>query len=240
MTSFQTIFLILLVEIVSFSGVAARRYSRSARYRSYYSGSSTEEDNTVAIIVVCSILGFFAIVTIVLLLRTKYCPFWSPKEAISDCTSDWKCCRAEEKNERKMHVSAVSPTVQLKEKEKRKSNWAPIKRHMSDLKIVMQTPKPVLLKRESKELEKNISLYESNPMHYRNFMEPPPAYEYLDPPPETKKQDESDFLQNRQRISRISRTISALRIEKVREGAKKSQEKSAPNGRRLKRVHSAL
>lgn len=98
----------------------------------------------------------------------------------------------------------------------------------------------VLLKRESKELEKNISLYESNPMHYRNFMEPPPAYEYLDPPPETKKQDESDFLQNRQRISRISRTISALRIEKVREGAKKSQEKSAPNGRRLKRVYSAL
>lgn len=98
----------------------------------------------------------------------------------------------------------------------------------------------VLLKRESKELEKNISLYESNPMHYRNFMEPPPAYEYLDPPPETRKQDESDFLQNRQRISRISRTISALRIEKVREGAKKSQEKSAPNGRRLKRVHSAL
>lgn len=98
----------------------------------------------------------------------------------------------------------------------------------------------VLLKRESKELEKNISLYESNPMHYRSFMEPPPAYEYLDPPPETKKQDESDFLQNRQRISRISRTISALRIEKVREGAKKSQEKSAPNGRRLKRVHSAL
>lgn len=98
----------------------------------------------------------------------------------------------------------------------------------------------VLLKRESKVLEKNISLYESNPMHYRNFMEPPPAYEYLDPPPETKKQDESDFLQNRQRISRISRTISVLRIEKVREGAKKSQEKSAPNGRRLKRVHSAL
>lgn len=102
----------------------------------------------------------------------------------------------------------------------------------------------VLLKRESKELEKNISLYESNPMHYRNFMEPPPAYEYLDPPPETKKQDESDFLQNRQRISRISRTISALRIEKVREEAKKSQEKSqeksAPNGRQLKRVHSAL
>lgn len=102
----------------------------------------------------------------------------------------------------------------------------------------------VLLKRESKELEKNISLYESNPMHYRNFMEPPPAYEYLDPPPETKKQDESDFLQNRQRISRISRTISALRIEKVRKEAKKSQEKSqeksAPNGRRLKRVHSAL
>lgn len=98
----------------------------------------------------------------------------------------------------------------------------------------------VLLKRESKELEKNISMYESNPMHYRNFMEPPPAYEYLDPPPEIKKQDESDFLQNRQRISRISRTISALRIEKVREGAKKSQEKSAPNGRRLKRVHSAL
>lgn len=98
----------------------------------------------------------------------------------------------------------------------------------------------VLLKRESKELEKNISMYESNPMHYRNFMEPPPAYEYLDPPPETKKQDKSDFLQNRQRISRISRTISALRIEKVREGAKKSQEKSAPNGRRLKRVHSAL
>lgn len=102
----------------------------------------------------------------------------------------------------------------------------------------------VLLKRESKELEKNISLYESNPMHYRNFMEPPPAYEYLDPPPETKNQDESDFLQNRQRISRISRTISALRIEKVREEAKKSQEKSqeksAPNGRRLKRVHSAL
>lgn len=98
----------------------------------------------------------------------------------------------------------------------------------------------VLLKRESKVLEKNISLYESNPMHYRNFMEPPPAYEYLDPPPETKKQDESDFLQNRQRISRISRTISALRIEKVREEAKKSQEKSAPNGRRLKRVHSAL
>lgn len=98
----------------------------------------------------------------------------------------------------------------------------------------------VLLKRESKELEKNISLYESNPMHYRNFMEPPPAYEYLDPPPETKKQDESDFLQNRQRISRISRTISALRIEKVREEAKKSQEKSAPNGRRLKRVYSAL
>lgn len=98
----------------------------------------------------------------------------------------------------------------------------------------------VLLKRESKELEKNISMYESNPMHYRNFMEPPPAYEYLDPPPETKKQDESDFLQNRQRISRISRTISALRIEKVREGAKKSQEKSAPNGQRLKRVHSAL
>lgn len=102
----------------------------------------------------------------------------------------------------------------------------------------------VLLKRESKELEKNISLYESNPMHYRNFMEPPPAYEYLDPPPETKKQDESDFLQNRQRISRISRTISALCIEKVREEAKKSQEKSqeksAPNGRRLKRVHSAL
>lgn len=102
----------------------------------------------------------------------------------------------------------------------------------------------VLLKRESKELEKNISLYESNPMHYRNFMEPPPAYEYLDPPPETKKQDESDFLQNRQRISRISRTISALRIEKVREEAKKSQEKSqeksAPNGQRLKRVHSAL
>lgn len=98
----------------------------------------------------------------------------------------------------------------------------------------------VLLKRESKELEKNISLYESNPMHYRNFMEPPPAYEYLGPPPETKKQDESDFLQNRQRISRISRTISALRIEKVREEAKKSQEKSAPNGRRLKRVHSAL
>lgn len=102
----------------------------------------------------------------------------------------------------------------------------------------------VLLKRESKELEKNISLYESNPMHYRNFMEPPPAYEYLDPPPETKKQDESDFLQNRQRISRISRTISALRIEKFREEAKKSQEKSqeksAPNGRRLKRVHSAL
>lgn len=76
MTSFQTIFLILLVEIgkfcnfwafyftsisdqyselssqkldfnfiltVNFSGVAARRYSRSARYRSYYSGSSTEE-----------------------------------------------------------------------------------------------------------------------------------------------------------------------------------------------------
>lgn len=98
----------------------------------------------------------------------------------------------------------------------------------------------VLLKRESKELEKNISLYESNPMHYRNFMEPPPAYEYLDPPPETKKQDESDFLQNRQRISRISRTISALRIEKVREEAKNSQEKSAPNGQRLKRVHSAL
>lgn len=102
----------------------------------------------------------------------------------------------------------------------------------------------VLLKRESKELEKNISMYESNPMHYRNFMEPPPAYEYLDPPPETKKQDESDFLQNRQRISRISRTISALRIEKVREEAKKSQEKSqeksAPNGQRLKRVHSAL
>lgn len=98
----------------------------------------------------------------------------------------------------------------------------------------------VLLKRESKELEKNISLYESNPMHYRNFMEPPPAYEYLDPPPETKKQDESDFLQNRQRISRISRTISALRIEKVREESTKSQEKSAPNGRRLKRVHSAL
>lgn len=102
----------------------------------------------------------------------------------------------------------------------------------------------VLLKRESKELEKNISMYESNPMHYRNFMEPPPAYEYLDPPPETKKQDESDFLQNRQRISRISRTISALRIEKVREEAKKSQEKSqeksAPNGRRLKRVFSAL
>lgn len=98
----------------------------------------------------------------------------------------------------------------------------------------------VLLKRESKELEKNISLYESNPMHYRNFMEPPPAYEYLDPPPETKKQDDSDFLQNRQRISRISRTISALRIEKVREEAKNSQEKSAPNGRRLKRVHSAL
>lgn len=98
----------------------------------------------------------------------------------------------------------------------------------------------VLLKRESKELEKNISLYESNPMHYRNFMEPPPAYEYLDPPPETKKQDESDFLQNRQRISRISRTISALRIEKVREEAKNSQEKFAPNGRRLKRVHSAL
>lgn len=102
----------------------------------------------------------------------------------------------------------------------------------------------VLLKRESKELEKNISMYESNPMHYRNFMEPPPAYEYLDPPPETKKQDESDFLQNRQRISRISRTISALRIEKVREEAKKSQEKSqeksAPNGRRLKRVYSAL
>lgn len=98
----------------------------------------------------------------------------------------------------------------------------------------------VLLKRESKELEKNISLYESNPMHYRNFMEPPPAYEYLDPPAETKKQDESDFLQNRQRISRISRTISALRIEKVREEAKNSQEKSAPNGQRLKRVHSAL
>lgn len=98
----------------------------------------------------------------------------------------------------------------------------------------------VLLKRESKVLEKNISLYESNPMHYRNFMEPPPAYEYLDPPPETKKQDDSDFLQNRQRISRISRTISALRIEKVREEAKNSQEKSAPNGRRLKRVHSAL
>lgn len=98
----------------------------------------------------------------------------------------------------------------------------------------------VLLKRESKELEKNISMYESNPMHYRNFMEPPPAYEYLDPPPETKKQDESDFLQNRQRISRISRTISALRIEKVREESKKSQEKSAPNGRRLKRVQSAL
>lgn len=87
-------------------------------------------------------------------------------------------------------------------------------------------------------------MYESNPMHYRNFMEPPPAYEYLDPPPETKKQDKSDFLQNRQRISRISRTISALRIEKVRVEAKKSheksQEKSAPNGRRLKRVHSAL
>lgn len=98
----------------------------------------------------------------------------------------------------------------------------------------------VLLKRESKELEKNIALYESNPMHYRNFMEPPPAYEYLDPPPETKKEDESDFLQNRQRISRISRTVSALRIEKVNEEAKKSQEKSIPEDRRLKRVHSAL
>lgn len=95
----------------------------------------------------------------------------------------------------------------------------------------------VLLKRESKELEKNIALYESNPMHYRNFMEPPPAYEYLDPPPETKKEDESEFLQNRQRISR---TVSALRIEKVKEAAKKSQEKSVPEDRRLKRVHSAM
>lgn len=237
MTAFQTIFLIVLVEIMSFSGVAARRYSRSSRYRSYYSGSSSEEDNTVAIIVVCSILGFFAIITIALILRAKCCPYWSPKEAISDCTSGWKCCQ---KNETKMHISTVSPAGQLKEREKRKLALAPVKRHMSDLKIVMQTPKPVLLKRESKEIEKNIALYESNPMHYRNFMEPPPAYEYLDPPPETKKEDESDFLQNRQRISRISRTVSALRIEKVKEEAKKSQEKSIPEDRRLKRVHSAL
>lgn len=238
MTSFQSIFLIFLVEIVSFSGVAARRFSRSSRYSSYYSGSG--EADTEAIIAVCSILGFFAIITIALILRAKCCPYWSPKEAISDCTSGWKCCKASQKNETKMHISTVSPTVQLKEREKRKLTLAPVKRHMSDLKIVMQTPKPVLLKRESKELEKNIALYESNPMHYRNFMEPPPAYEYLDPPPETKKEDESEFLQNRQRISRISRTVSALRIEKVKEAAKKSQEKSVPEDRRLKRVHSAM
>lgn len=96
-------------------------------------------DNTVAIIVVCSILGFFAIITIALILRAKCCPYWSPKEAISDCTSGWKCCQ---KNETKMHISTVSPAGQLKEREKRKLALAPVKRHMSDLKIVMQTPKP--------------------------------------------------------------------------------------------------
>lgn len=237
MTSFQSILLVVLVEIVSFSGVVARR-SRSRRYSSYYSGSG--EANTDAIIAVCVILGFFAIIATALILRAKCCPFWSPKEAISDCICGCKCCKTNQQNKSKIHISTLSPTVQLKERKKTKSNWTPVKRHVSDLKIVMQTPKPVLIKRESKEMEKNIALYESNPMHYRNFMEPPPAYEYIDPPPETKKQDESEFLQNRQRISRISRTVSALRIEKAKEEAEKLQNKSAREDRRLKRVHSAL
>lgn len=94
----------------------------------------------MAIIVVCSILGFFAIITIALILRAKCCPYWSPKEAISDCTSGWKCCQ--KKEETKMHISTVSPAGQPKEREKRKLALAPVKRHKSDLKIVMQTPKP--------------------------------------------------------------------------------------------------
>lgn len=104
-----------------------------------YNGLNFFRDNTVAIIVVCSILGFFAIITIALILRAKCCPYWSPKEAISDCTSGWKCCQ---KNETKMHISTVSPAGQPKEREKRKLALARVKRHMSDLKIVMQTPKP--------------------------------------------------------------------------------------------------
>ena len=76
----------------------------------------------------------------------------------------------------------------------------------------------VLLKRESKNLEKKISLYESNPSHYREFMEPPPAYEYVVPASTEKNQESSsEFLQNRQRISRISRTISAMRFDQIRE-----------------------
>lgn len=61
----------------------------------------------VVIIVVCLILGFFVIVIIVLFLCIKYCFFWFLKEVILDCISDWKCCRIEEKNERKMYVFVV-------------------------------------------------------------------------------------------------------------------------------------
>ena len=85
----------------------------------------------------------------------------------------------------------------------------------------------VLLKRESKNLEKKISLYESNPTHYREFMEPPPAYEYVVPANTEKSQESSsEFLQNRQRISRISRTISTMRFDQLREAKAANQSAS--------------
>ncbi|XP_062593722.1 uncharacterized protein LOC134255224 [Saccostrea cucullata] len=220
----------LLAEIVSFSE-GRRGGGRSFRgYRSsYYSSSGTSSgDQTGAYIAVGVILGLMVLIGAVIILKSKCCPYWSPSDVITDCRYKCQQCR---KGENKVTIEPSSV-----QREKRKNTWAPVKRHMAKLRIVMHTPKPVLEKRESKNLEKKISLYESNPTHYREFMEPPPAYEYIDVK-ETNTNNKSDFLQNRQRISRVVSQMNLLR-EKTAQSRqensmtssdRKADDKSSPN-----------
>ncbi|XP_061195299.1 uncharacterized protein LOC133203544 [Saccostrea echinata] len=142
------------------------------------------------------------LIVTVILLRRSCCPYWRPSDLVTDCK--YKCQQCQ-KGDSKVKIEPSSV-----EREKRKNTWAPVKRHMAELRLVMHTPKPVLEKRESKNLEKKISLYESNPMHYRAFMEPPPAYEYVEVK-ETDNKNKSGFLQNRQRISRVVSQMNLLK-----------------------------
>nr|XP_022302560.1 uncharacterized protein LOC111110373 [Crassostrea virginica] len=218
--TFSEIVLIVLILIVNLSDVEGRRSARSSRYRT--SGNS-EGDSTEAIIAASVIFGIIALIAIFVIIRVKCCLYWSPIESIADFITDCIKCKRCSKKDPKFRFVATS--AEKKPKTRQKNTRAPVKKHVGNLRLAMHTPKPVLLKRESKNLEKKISLYESNPsFYYREFMEPPPAYEYVVPASTEKSQESSsEFLQNRQRISRISRTISAMRFDQIREAKAANQ-----------------
>ncbi|XP_048739573.2 uncharacterized protein LOC125653933 [Ostrea edulis] len=211
------VLLMLLVAISTFDELEARR-----SFRSRYRGGSYQSagwDQTEAIISVSVFLGFILLVVVVTILRARCCPDCSLRESVSGCIDNCKC--------REKRVDHVIFATNVKLKEKPKITRPPVKRHVSELRLEIQTPKQVLEKRDSKTLEKKMSLYESNPMHYRAFMEPPPAYEYIDPK-ETEKEKQSQFLQKRQRIHRVASELNGDHIQKARIQAQSENSKASP------------